>query len=63
MIKYAGYRLDISPKRDEFQQTDRYLFPWLAIWSDGIKYNIVGVAFGWWKWKLHLFFKKEVNDG
>jgi hypothetical protein len=56
-LKYSSYRLDVSPKQDELQQTDRFIFPALALWADGTKYNAVGFMLAWWKWKLHVFFK------
>jgi hypothetical protein len=56
MIKFASKRVDVSPKRTDYQQTERYVLPVLTLWADGKKYKKVGFTFGWWKWTVHFFF-------
>lgn len=60
MIHYSSYRIDVQPRRDEYQQTYRYLLPTVAIWADGKRYNMVGFFLGWWKWNITVFF--STND-
>jgi len=58
-MKYSLMRFDIAPKRGEYQQTQRYVFPVLALWADGERYNQVGFMFGFWCWTIHVFFTTQ----
>jgi len=61
-MKYSSYRIDVQPKRDEYQQAYRYLLPAIAIWADGTKYNTVGFLLGWWKWNVTVFFSTNQKE-
>lgn len=59
MVKFSSVRFDVAPKRSEYQQTQRYIFPVFFIWIDGKKYKSVGFALGWWKWIFNFFFDTD----